>query len=82
MEFRNKYVSYLQNDLGLADSTTYRHVKYVKTILTYALNSNYINRLNINLDLFNTNDRAGNKKALSENEVHELETIDLSGVKD
>lgn len=81
MEFRNKYVSYLQNDLGLADSTTYRRVKYVKTILTYALNSNYIDKLNINLDLFNTKDRTGNKIALSENEVHELETIDLSGAK-
>ena len=81
MEFRNKYVSCLQNDLGLADSTTYRRVKYVKTILTYALNSNYIDKLNINLDLFNTKDRTGNKIALSENEVHELETIDLSGAK-
>lgn len=78
MDFRNKFVKYLQNDLGYAPSTVYRKMKFVKTILLYGLDCGYVNKLNINLSKFLTKDRAGNQIALSELELYEIENLDLS----
>ncbi len=78
MDFRNKFVNYLQNDLGYAPSTVYRRLKFIKTVLLYGLDCGYINKLNINLSKFLTKDRPGVQIALSESELHEMESLDLS----
>jgi len=78
MDFRNKFVKYLQIELGYAPSTIYRKLKFIKTVLLYGLDSGYINKLNINLSKFLTKDRPGNQIALSEQELNEIEALDLS----
>ena len=78
MDFRNKFVKYLQTELKYAPSTIYRKLKFVKTVLLYGLDSGYINKLNINLSKFLTKDRPGNQIALSELELNEIENLDLS----
>src|SRR5690606_32391089 len=78
MDFRNKFVKFLESDMNYAPSTVYRKMKFVKTILLYGLDCGYVNKLNINLNKFLTNDQKGNHIALSELELNELETLDLS----
>lgn len=76
--FRNKYILFLQNDKGYADSTIHRHLKFVKTVILYGINSGYAQNLNINLKKFETKDIPSTKIALSEMELHEIEELDLS----
>ena len=78
MDFRNKYVHFLQEIKGYAPSTINRRLKYFKTILIYSLDNGYIQSLNINLKKFLTKDRQGDKIALSEDELQELRDLDLS----
>lgn len=78
MDFRNKFVKYLQNELGYAPSTVYRKMKFIKTILLYGLDCGYVNKLNINLTKFLTKDRAGSQIAFSELELNDIESLDLS----
>lgn len=80
MNFRNKFIEYLRVDLGYAPSTIYRHLKFIKTVILYGLDSKYFTQTNININLskFLTKDKPGNHIALSEIELHELENLDLS----
>lgn len=78
MDFRNKFVKYLQANMGYADSTIYRKLKFVKTVLIYSINNGYINKIPMNLDNFLTKDKPGTHIALSEYELSEIEDLDLT----
>lgn len=76
--FRNEFVKYLQTEKKYAKSTIYRKMKFIKTILIYGLNNGYIDKINMNLDDFLTDDGTTTQIALSEYELAEIESLDLS----
>lgn len=76
--FRNKFVKYLKESKKYADSTIYRKMKFIKTVLLYGMDNGYIEKLNINLNKFLTKDSMSTKIALSEFELSEIEDLDLS----
>lgn len=77
-DFRIKLIKFFKEDKKFAQSTIYRKMNFIKTILNYALANNYIDKLDINLSNWSTRDGKGKHIALSEQELEEIEELDLS----
>jgi len=77
-EFRNDFIEYMQLEKGYAETTIYRKLKFVKTIINYAFDCRYIDKMNINLKRFVTPYTEPDKISLTPEEVKEIEQLDLS----
>lgn len=77
-DFRNKFLEFLQENKKYAQSTIYRKMNFIKTILFYALDNKYVDELAVNLKKWATEDGVGRHIALSKDELQELEELDLS----
>lgn len=77
-EFRNDFIHYLRHNKKYAESTIHRKLKFIKTIVHYALDCGYITGLRVNLRKFGVPDFQPDKIALTENELKDIENLDLS----
>jgi integrase len=77
-EFRNDFIHYLRHNKKYAETTIHRKLKFIKTIVHYALDCGYITGLRINLRKFGVADVIPDKIALTQTELKEIENLDLT----
>ncbi|WP_228429989.1 site-specific integrase [Chryseobacterium binzhouense] len=77
-EFRNHFIHYLRHNKKYAETTIHRKLKFIKTIVHYALDCGYISGVKVNLRKFGVADVIPDKIALTQNELKEIENLDLS----
>ena len=77
-EFRNDFIHYLRHNKKYAETTIHRKLKFIKTIVHYALDCGYITGLRINLRKFGVADVIPDKIALTHTELKEIENLDLT----
>lgn len=77
-DFRNDFIEYMQIEKNYAETTIHRKLKFLKTIINYALDCRYIDKMNINLKRFVTPYREPDKISLTPSEIQEIEQLDLS----
>lgn len=79
-EFRNSFINFLRLDKKYAETTIHRKLKFIKTILLYAIDCKYVaeSDFKMNLKKFGVPDVQPDKIALTQNELKEIEDLDLS----
>ena len=77
-EFSSKFIHYLRYNKKYAETTIHRKLKFIKTVLFYALECGYIKELRMNLKNFGVPDVIPDKIALTQNELREIENLDLT----
>lgn len=79
-DFRNDFIHYLRFSEKFAETTIHRKLKFIKTVLFYAIDCKYISEsdFKMNLKKFGVPDVQPDKIALTPNELAELENLDLS----
>ena len=80
MDFRADLLDYFNSVKGFRQTTIHRKMKFIKTIILYALNNGYVklDKLNINLTKWGVSDGDAENIALSPEELKEIEELDLS----
>lgn len=76
--FRNDFIEYMRTEKLYAETTIHRKLKFVKTIINYAIDCKYIREMNINLKRFVTPYTEADTISLTQSELEEIENLDLS----